>query len=846
MAHDRIRVLGCLVFASLAVAGCNRKVDDDKVASHFKMSKENAVALRRSTGASTRSLVKLRPEALSSIAREVRLPDLPQARARYEQLLEQSELGHVPAGARSRAVQRLVRLKDLIGRRRYAVAGVPVSANRVLARSAGIDPERVKWLALGPSEVGGRTRSMVINPKNPKEMWIASVAGGIWHSDDGGDSFTAADDFMKNMVVTTLVADSTHGVIYAGTGEGFLNSDALRGAGIFRTKDGLHWTQIPGTDNEHFRYVNRLAISADDKILLAATNDGIFVSGDTQHDDWSTDPTLSGSIADVVYHSKDSKLAVAGGAMDTGEVYYSEDGGASWHKSTHEGSWVRQEKGRAPRASRVEVTYASADPRVVYASVDTNSGELWRSGDGGKTFSKMPSETVDGTLAYYLGEQGWYDNSLWAGDKDPNFVIIGGVDLWKTVDGGKTLSPISDGQNPKNVLHTDQHVIVSPQTEGSSSLFVGNDGGLFKTNDRKSAGSDSESISGWTKIAHKYAVTQFYAAAWSPTTGTLFGGAQDNGTLRLWKDGKPEDWSELFGGDGGYCAADPVNGNYLYGEYVFLDIFRSSDGGKTAEEISGQFWNEDAKQLQWKQPPYVIPDARDGKANFIAPFALDPNNPGTILAGGASLWRTDDARSPNDSLKGPQWRSIKPPIADYISAIAVPKQDSRRIWVGHNNGDIFFTLNGNAANPKWKLINRNLFGLPKRIVTRIVFDPVDMNTVYLTYGGYNEPGARDNVWRTTNGGKTWSNISGSLPSVPAFALTVNPENRTFVYLGTEVGLFASEDMGSHWSPTTVEPQNEGPTNAAVMDLVWMNTSLVAVTHGRGLFSVDINGSKKPK
>jgi photosystem II stability/assembly factor-like uncharacterized protein len=840
----------CFIISAAFLGACGRKIDDDRVAAKLKLSKDSVVAIRRSGGISTRSLYEASPLVLRETARELKLPDLPQARARYEQLLLQSELGHIPPGAHLRAIQRLNELKALVATRRFAVAGVRVSTNLQLARTAGLNPEQVKWSPLGPSEVGGRTRSIVFNPKNASEIWIGSVAGGIWHSSDGGASFEAVDDFMKNLVVSTLVVDPLHpNVMYAGTGEGFLNSDALRGAGIFRTEDGVHWIQIPGTDNDQFRYVNRLAFSPDGKTLLAATSNGIFVSTDSNHANWTDTPTLSGNIGDVVFHPSDSRVAIASGAMDTSEVYHSGDAGASWQKSVHDGTWLHMFKDQPPRPSRVEICFALADPSIVYASVDANSGEIWRSADTGRTFSKMESGTPDGVLAFYLGEQGWYDNSVWASDpSDAKLLVVGGIDLWKSVDGGNSLVPISNWQNEKNVLHPDQHIIVSPPIPGATAVFVGNDGGLFKTDNIKTVGTDSANISGWVKLGHHYSVTQFYSAAWSPTTGTLMGGAQDNGTLRLTKNGKPEDWSEVFGGDGGNCAADWKDGNYLYGEYVVLDVFRSSDGGQSADEISGEFWNDQDKQFEWKQSPYVIPDARDAKANFIAPFTLDPNNPNSILAGGASLWRTDDARTPNTTSSGPKWREIKapeldnstnPPSVILISAIAIPKQDSRIVWVGYNNGDIFATANADAQRPSWRKVNGKE-QRPARIVTQIAVDPVDANTVYVTYGGYNEDGKKDNVWRTSTAGKAWDNVSGSLPSVPAFALTVHPQNHNYVYLGTEVGLFASEDRGSHWSPTTVEPRNEGPTNAAVMGLLWMNTTLVAVTHGRGLFTTDLN------
>jgi len=838
---------------ALLVSGCHQKLDDDRVAKSLKVTKERELALRRSSGGSPESLVMLSSTELRDTIREVKIPDLPQARANYEQLLERSENGNIPVGAHLRAIQRLNLLKGLVASRRYTVAGVPVSNNHLLARTAGISAGTGAWTPLGPSEVGGRTRSIVFNPRNPQEMWIGSIAGGIWHSTDGGDSFNAVNDFMKNLVISSIVADPKHSVspsqpnvMYAGTGEGFLNNDALRGMGIFRTYDGIQWTQIPATANDRFYYVNRLALSPDGRTLLAATNVGIFMSTDPDHSIWTDAPTLTGEITDVLFHPNDSNLVIASGGQKSGQIYHSENGGLTWHVSA---PW----SAHSGPSGRVEITYAAADPRTVYASVDANSGQIWRSTDSGQSFSPMDSSTKDGVLAYYLGGQGWYDNAIWAGDvRDPNFVVVGGIDLWKSTDGGQTLAPISNWQNAHNILHSDQHIIALSPVPGSSAVFVGNDGGLYKTDNIKTAGADPLNVSGWIKMGHNYAVTQFYSAAWSPKSGALVGGAQDNGTLLLENGGKPAEWSELFGGDGGDCAADPQNGNYTYGEYVFLDIFRSSDGDKSAEEISGQYYNEADKEFEWKNAPYRIEDAYDSvvsdpkhpKALFIAPFVINPSNPNTIIAGGMSLWRTDDARTANTATTGPRWRSVKPPATDWISAITLVK-GTNTIWVGHNDGDIFFTSNGDAPTPKWTRISGAGQGAPSRIVTRIVVDPSDVNIVYVTYGGYSEQNRADNVWKLLKGGKTWVNLSNSLPSTPAFALTIHPQNRNYIYVGTEVGLFASEDMGAHWSPTTAQATNEGPTNAAVMDLLWMNTSLVAVTHGRGLFKTELGLGKGP-
>jgi photosystem II stability/assembly factor-like uncharacterized protein len=237
----------------------------------------------------------------------------------------------------------------------------------------------------------------------------------------------------------------------------------------------------------------------------------------------------------------------------------------------------------------------------------------------------------------------------------------------------------------------------------------------------------------------------------------------------------------------------------------------------------------------WKLPPYRIPDAKNENALFIAPFILDPNNSSRLLAGGLSLWRTNDAKTPNTNTRGPAWSSIKSPAGTFISAIAVMKGNADMIWVGHVNGDVYCTQEGTKTNPVWtKMDDNGPTPLPNRnglaFVTRITIDPRTSKTVYVTFGGY----TRGNVWKTTNGGQAWSNIGNALPEAPVRCLAVHPRKSQFLYIGTEVGVFASEDGGSTWSPT-----NEGPTNCAVDDLFWMDQTLVCATHGRGMFRINL-------
>jgi hypothetical protein len=539
------------------------------------------------------------------------------------------------------------------------------------------------------------------------------------------------------------------------------------------------------------------------------------------------------ATGDVRFDPGDDTRAVAG-AVDAAEAWFSRDGGSTWTASAH-GPW----------SGRVELAYAAADPTMVYASVQAAHGEIWRSEDGGMTYGRRTGLDVDGNPASYLGDQGWYDNVIWAGDPtDGDLVVVGGIDLWRSQDGGDHLAEISTWWAAPASAHADQHAIVAdPGYDGVSNrrVVVGNDGGVYLAADLASVGTEAAPpyTAGWTELVNNYGATQFYGAAGNAISGKIVGGTQDNGTLCYDPTAGTEQWTTIFGGDGGWCAADPVDPMVFYGEYVFLNIHRNTDGGTTDDTagdryISGQFWNQALGAWDWKPVPFQIPDARSQGALFIAPFVLDPNSPDRLLAGGLQLWRTDEAKRANTPTSGPRWAGIKPSTGSPISAIAVAPSDSDIVWVGHRNGMVFRTVNGTAAAPAWQRVGAvgPTALKPQRYCTSITVDPVDPDTVYVAFGGY----LTDNVWITRNGGADWAPPASALPPAPIRAVAVHPRRSDLVYLGTEVGVIASDDTGGHWSPT-----NEGPSNCSVDDLIWMGETLVAVTHGRGMFRIDLSG-----
>ena len=406
---------------------------------------------------------------------------------------------------------------------------------------------------------------------------------------------------MANVAVSTLVMQpGTPPTLYAGTGEGFYNGDGIRGAGVFKSSDGgVTWSQLPSTATSNWWYVNRLAVSPDGGVLLAATRTGLYRSIDGG-DSWTI--TSPAEATDVVFHPTDSARAIASGFR--GDAYVSSNGGATWTPSAGLPGGT---------FTRVEVAYARSNPTTVYASVDVNGGSIYRSNNGGASFALVFNGSPD-----YLGTQGWYDNALWVDPTNESTLIVGGIDLWKSTNGGVALSRISYWQNAPASAHADQHAIVErPGFNGGSNATVwfANDGGIYATADVYGVGGSAfPYTAGWTAFNNHLGITQFYGAGASAATGVILGGTQDNGTLK-YTPATGTVWSTEFGGDGGPSAVDPLNSNNLYGQYTYAAVHRSTDGGATADWINGLSWT--GTQYVCKPAPYAILDSCNAsEANF--------------------------------------------------------------------------------------------------------------------------------------------------------------------------------------------------------------------------------------
>ena len=710
-----------------------------------------------------------------------------------------------------------------------------------------IQPGLQTWSPLGPGNIGGRTRAMAIDPVNPQVMYAGGVGGGVWKTQDGGNSWNPLTDMLGNIAVTALAIDpANHNVVYAGTGEGFSNLDAIPGAGVFKSADaGATWTHLASGYDPNFQYIFKLIVSPhDSSVVYAATSTGIWESAGGQPfvPIFFTQGTSDG-CSDLVIRADqpDDYLFAACGIFQQSTIY------RNTSALSQNNRWTAVFT--ADHMGRTSLALAPSNPAIIYA-MGMQIGQLpeqnysvkavYRSTNNGDTNSWTAQSTITGNdlnsllltnpLAARANDcnqglrfnvnQGWYDNTLAVDPTNPDRVWAGGIDLFRSDDGGLNFSLASYwwAKDTPQYLHPDQHAIVfHPQYNGASNrtMFVTNDGGLFKTDDalaQTASGPMAECDANragfsWSNINNGYGVTQFYQGAAYPGGSEYLGGTQDNGTLKG-TAANGQSWNQLLGGDGGFVKVNPSNTSMLYASHPGLKMERSFDGG--ANWVPGT-------------------NGIDDFGLFVTPFEMDPVNPNRLWTGGAYVWRTNNAAG--------NWQQASALTAGsgLVSAIAIAPSNPDVAAVGMSDGFVLTTTQATTAGPAtvWTGIT------PKNgFVSSLAYDPTNSSILYATIstvdGGYN----RGHVFKSTDNGGSWQSIDGSgaegVPNVPVNAIVVNPADANRLYVATDSGVFVSLDGGQHWAF-----ENTGFANVVTdaLQVEPQSKSLFAFTHGRGVWKV---------
>jgi photosystem II stability/assembly factor-like uncharacterized protein len=746
---------------------------------------------------------------------------------------------------------------------------------------AGAKNPHCRPKSFGPTRFSGRVRALVVRPDDPNTIWAATASGGLWVTHDAGSSWSHASDVLRTLAFSSLAIDPQNPrVIYAGSGEvhttlhlldsthlavgsdaGFTLRNPRRGAGIFKTSDGgLHWNELSNTTlSPDFYFVSRIAVSPQNSnIVLAATATGLWRStnGGTN---WAlatkrvTTPfgtlqvPLRGIFLDVKFHSHDPANVIAAG-LD-GQVFFANDGGAIFNAS----------KLPAPPAgvpaipTRVELAFLRSQPDVWFAVelFSKNSGEdpmvVLRSTDGGANFTIRSNPAV-----IPCGNNRLYSGALFVSDFGSNF-FVGGTELCRSNNGGVSFTKVFG-----NDIHNDYHSIVRGGNDnlGNGTIFIGNDGGVFRILDPSRLTFTSPFDAAVLNLNNGLVNQQFQGAAMNPS-GIIVGGAQDIGTLHRGTDGT---WTELFGGPGGSdgppTSADPTESDLFYFGKSVARLYRSTAGGgkECIAGVSGfplLDMHDDGPQCSPRNPPGCDPLAA-GTCTTLAtarclgatPMVLDPKDPSILYVGCERLWRSANVKSAASLI---DWRIIKnadvsSPDEALISAMALAPSDRNVMWVGtiHTGlslpGDLWMTTQLQATRftllSSWQKITDSI--LPPRPVSGLAVHPATTSRVYVSYSGWASAGMTTpshNLFRGAKGvdGKFhFSDISAGLPPGPVYCVALNGSGR--IAAGTEFGVRVSGNDGATWSLA-------GP-RVPVAGTTWIDAHhLLVASYGRGVFEL---------
>lgn len=651
------------------------------------------------------------------------------------------------------------------------------------------------WEWLGPGNIGGRVRALAIHPTLPNTMWAGTAGGGIWWTTNGGNSWSPLSDFLPCLAVASLVFDPTNpSTLYAGTGELVGSNSSIAGVGIFKsTTGGLTWTHLSATAT--FDYVSSLAHHPTlSGVALAGTSLGVFRTTNGG----ATWPILfvpGDAVRYVGYHPANPQII---GVGTSSNFYMSTNGGTTWTRQTS----GLPGKMPANPGDCVAAFPANFGKHVYVQAASTGhkgnvlANWIYESRDSGQTWAPILTTNADN-----------WSNALWAAPNDTNLIVFGGFGDLRRSTNGTTSTWISDWTlyNAGLSAHGDQHAVVPhPGYNGTTNrtVFVANDGGVQKVNDILTVTTNS----GWTNLANGLGCSQFFTGAVSPDGGIVMGGIQDMGTGMRGPGAGSLEWTMPGGGDGFHCAVDYLNTQRRYHSAQFLDIWRTTNGGAS-----------------WSPATSGLVDHDSLWCDFAAPYEMSPHHPQTLVAGGASLWRTTNGAA--------SWTPFRGRLSGgpYCTAIAFAASNTNVVYAGYDNGILSVTSDGGLS---WHdhLVPGN------RRITDIAVNPAVWTEVFVSINGT----SNNNLLHTIDAGENWDVRNGSgptgLPTIAVNTVTFHPLQPNWVYVGTDIGVFASENKGLDWSVTRAGTNSEGPNNVEVDDLVWQgDTHLLAATHGRGMY-----------
>ncbi len=698
--------------------------------------------------------------------------------------------------------------------------------------------ENLEWRDIGPAIMGGRVTDIEGVPGNPNIVYVATASGGLWKTTNGGITWTPIFDRQNTISIGDIALDPKNpDVIWVGTGESNTRNSVSFGDGVYKSTDGgVTWQHLGLRDTRH---ISRILIHPQnpDIVYVGAVGHafgpneerGVFMTTDggrtwqkvlyldAQHgvSDMDLDPSNPNIIYAAMWHFERKPWTHRSGS-EKGGVFKSVDGGRTWKKL---------EKGLPKLLGRIGVKVAPSRPQVVYVIAESKEGTLFRSEDRGETFREVSRDVR-------IVSRGFYYSDLRVDPWDEDRVYAIASSLFVSIDGGRTFRRISAR------THSDYHALWIDPTNPSR-MWQGQDGGIAVSYDRGET---------WEYV-NNIPIGQFYQIHADNRLPFYWvsGGLQDNGT---WtgpsRTREPagilnDDWTMVSFGDGFHVVSHPQDPNLYLSESQGGNLFRTDLRTREQQNVSPQARRNDGGPVGELKYRF----------NWNAPIALSPHDPNTVYYGGNVVFKSTDfgrtweVISPdlttNDPEKqrdagGPVWTENT--TAEYhCTIISLAESPARAgvIWAGTDDGNLQVTRDGGKT---WTNVIRNVPGVPPfSPVSHIEPSRTSPDVAYVAFDRHMLDDLRPYIFKTTDGGRTWTNITGNLPeNAYVWVVREDPKNPNLLYAGTELGLYVSYTGGTNWIPLRMKNL---PT-VAVHDILIhpRENDLILGTHGRSIWIFD--------
>jgi photosystem II stability/assembly factor-like uncharacterized protein len=717
------------------------------------------------------------------------------------------------------------------------IAPTPLSAQPLDQRFFG----EMRWRSIGPYRAG-RTRAVAGVPSQPNVFYMGVCNGGVWKTTDYGRAWRPVfDDQPTGSIGAIAVAPSNPDIVYVASGEGLQRPDLSVGDGIYKSTDaGRTWTHLGLRDGQQIpqiivdpRNPDRVFAAVlghpygpnEERGIYRSLDGGrtfervLYVDADTGGSEVAFDPSNPSIVYAGLWESRQGPWENAAWSGTGGGLYKSTDGGNTWNKlqllpAANPADKPPSAAVAPPPEAIVQINLgiAPSDPRRIYAAAAFTRGTaLYRSDDAGATWARLADTRPAGRIG------GGDLPRIAVHPTDPDTLFVAATVSWKSTDGGRTFRAFKGAPGGDDY----QNIWINP-ADPAILLYASDQGAAITVNGGET----------WSSWYNQPTAQLYHVAADNGFPYRLYSGQQESGSAGVLSRGDEgritfRDWETVGVDEYGYAAPDPLDPNVVY-------------GGRGVTR-----WDRRTKQVQ-TVGPRVSRAAADWRTVRTQPVVFSPVDPRTLFFAANTLWKTRDGGQSwtqvSPDLTRKTWdvpasvgkyrddASAKPAQRGVIYTVAPSYVDANVIWAGTDDGLIHVTTDGGLH---WTDVTPPQLS-PWAKVSILDAGRFDAKTAYAAVNTIRLDDMRPHIFRTHDGGKTWTEIVGGLPvDGPTNAVREDPGRRGLLFAATEREVFVSFDDGGRWQSLRL---NMAPSS--VRDLIVKDDDLVAATHGRGFWILD--------